>query len=341
MGAEPLQASPEPDEERLIAFLRERHGAGLDDMALSPLSGDASTRRYYRLRHGGGSTVLALYPEPFKMAELSFAVVGALLAGFGLPVPEVLGFDEARGIMVLEDLGDIRLQDALPLVDDRRRLDVYREAVLDLCTLQREAARGPCDSPCFGVAFDAEKLTWELDYFRQHFLEGWRECRLAADERALLDEAFSKLSAEIAGWPRVLCHRDYHSRNLMLHEDRLFWIDFQDARMGPATYDLASLLVDPYVELPDGFAQEVAEEFRRDALPDEPPALFARRFDLMSLQRNLKALGTFGYQATQRDNTVYLSYVPRALASAGRILRAYPELAPLRRALARQIQELQ
>jgi aminoglycoside/choline kinase family phosphotransferase len=338
VGAEALPPSSDHAEERLFDFLRARHG---EDMRVETLSGDASTRRYYRLLSRGGTTVLALYPEPFRMAELSFAQVGALLADFGLPVPKIQGFDEDHGILELEDLGDLRLQDALPHASDNRRLELYREAARDLRTLQGEGSAAHHDAPCFGVAFDTEKLAWELDYFRQHFLEGWRQCRLSAQERATLDEGFHRLSAEIAGWPRVLCHRDYHSRNLMLHRERLFWIDFQDARMGPATYDLASLLRDPYVELPDDFAFELAEEFRRDALPDESPATFARRFDLMALQRNLKALGTFGYQAVERDNTVYVPYMPRALSCAGGVLRRYPELGPLHRVLARLIQELQ
>jgi aminoglycoside/choline kinase family phosphotransferase len=341
LGAEAWQPSPEHGEDRLLDFLRARHGAGLQDTALAPLSGDASTRRYYRFLHEGESTVLALYPEPFRMTELPFAVVGALLAGFGLPVPKILGFDEERGVLVLEDLGDLRLQDVLPLLGEDRRLELYREATQDIRTLQREAALAPRDKPCFGVAFDAEKLTWELDYFRQHFLEGWRRCQFSADERSTLDEGFGSLSAEIAGWPRVLCHRDYHSRNLMLCAERLVWIDFQDARMGPATYDLASLLRDPYVDLPEELVSELAEVFRQDTVPDESPATFGRRFDLMSLQRNFKALGTFGYQAIERDNTVYVSYMPRALSCAGRILRRHAELAPLHRVLARQIQELQ
>src|SRR5262249_61452163 len=117
--------------------------------------------------------------------------------------------------------------------------------------------------------------------------------------------------------------------------------DFQDARMGPATYDLVSLLRDPYVEIPEAFVRELAEQFRARAVPGERPKAFARRFDLMSLQRNLKALGTFGYQAVARGNNVYLAYVPRALANARRVLGRYPELAVLHEVLSRHIEELQ
>jgi aminoglycoside/choline kinase family phosphotransferase len=137
-----------------------------------------------------------------------------------------------------------------------------------------------------------------------------------------------------------LCHRDFHSRNLMRHRGVLYWIDFQDARMGPATYDLASLLRDSYVDLSPEFVAERVEEFRQRALPGESRDAFQRRFDLTSVQRNLKALGTFGYMATVRGIPVYLQYIPRTLQHAAHNLRRYPELSGLQRVLARHVEEL-
>jgi aminoglycoside/choline kinase family phosphotransferase len=191
------------------------------------------------------------------------------------------------------------------------------------------------------VAFDLEKLSWELHYFVKHFLEGLRGRDLTAEDRMVLSEGIHGLAEEIAGWPRVLCHRDFHSRNLMRHEGVLHWIDFQDARLGPATYDLASLLRDSYVDLEEEFVAECVLEFRQRARPEESAETFLRRFELMSVQRNLKALGTFGFMATVRQNPVYLQYVPRTLRSARRNLKRHPELEGLHRALARHIEELQ
>jgi hypothetical protein len=191
------------------------------------------------------------------------------------------------------------------------------------------------------VAFDLEKLSWELHYFEKHFLEGHRRCNLSVEDRSTLGETFHRLAEEIASWPRVLCHRDFHSRNLMLHRGRLYWIDFQDARMGPATYDLASLLRDSYVDLDEEFVAARAEEFRARALSHETRETFLRRFELMSIQRNLKALGTFGYMATVRSNPVYLPYIPRTLANTRRNLARYPELLPLWRVLRAHLEELQ
>jgi aminoglycoside/choline kinase family phosphotransferase len=338
--AAPLFPGRTTPEERLTEFLRERFGAHADELVVAPLSGDASTRRYFRVRDGGQTQVLSLYPEPFDPDDLGFRVVRELLAGYGLPVPAIVDQDGPRGLLVQEDLGDLTLQEALRTASEDVREELYGQAVDQLVRLQREAAQGPQRAGCFQIAFDLEKLTWELHYFLKHFVEGHRGCDLTAEDRAELAEGFHRLCQEIAGWPRVLCHRDYHSRNLMLRDGSLFWIDFQDARMGPATYDLASLLRDSYVELPEGLVAELAEGFRQKAVPGEARAVFERRFDLMCVQRNLKALGTFGFMDSVRGNPVYLPYIPHTLRCARRNLARYPELATVWRVLARHIEEL-
>jgi aminoglycoside/choline kinase family phosphotransferase len=320
-------------------FLEERRTGG-GEASVVALSGDASTRRYYRVREAGTSWVLALYPGPFVPDELTYNTVHALLLSYGLPVPATEAVDGERGIVLQEDLGDLTLQAVLEGAGDGRREELFREAVDEMAQLQQRAAQGPQRAECFRIAFDIEKLSWELHYFLKHFVEGHRGRDLTVEDRATLSEAFHQLSHEIASWPRVLCHRDYHSRNLMLHRERLYWIDFQDARMGPATYDLASLLRDAYVDVPEALQEELKERFRQKAAPDEPREVFRRRFDLMCVQRNLKALGTFGFMATVRSNPVYLPYIPRTLAHARHNLSRYPELERLWRTLARHVPEL-
>jgi aminoglycoside/choline kinase family phosphotransferase len=304
------------------------------------LSGDASTRRYFRVVDDGSSFVLALYPEPFEPGKLSFLGMRELLDGYELAVPATVDVDGARGIVLQEDLGDHTLQETLKDVDAAGHEALYREAIDDIATLQRKSAEGPQSADCFEIAFDIEKLSWELHYFLKHFVEGYRGCELTVEDRSTLSEAFHQLSQEIASWPRTLCHRDFHSRNLMLHRERLFWIDFQDARMGPATYDLASLLRDAYVDVPEEMSAALAERFRQRAVPGESREQFRRRFELMAVQRTLKALGTFGYMATVRDNPVYLPYMPRTLAHARHVLSRYPELERLWRTLGDRIEEL-
>ena len=324
--------------EQVLAYIADRQPR-LASAEVIALSGDASTRRYFRLRTAAGSYVLALYPEPFAPDELSYVSVRALFASYGLPVPATVDVDGVRGVVLQEDLGDLTLQEALRGAGDAARDELYRQAVDLLAKLQLRAAQGAQKAACFRIAFDIEKLSWELHYFQKHFLEGLRAADLTVEDRAVLSEAFHQLSQEIASWPRVLCHRDYHSRNLMPHADELYWIDFQDARMGPASYDLASLLRDAYVDVPEALQEDLKERFRQQASPDEPREVFRRRYDLMCVQRNLKTLGTFGFMATVRQNPVYLQYVPRTLEHTRKNLSRYPELERLWRTLVRHVPE--
>jgi hypothetical protein len=324
--------------EALLAIAGRRLGPGA---RAEPLSGDASTRRYFRVTAREGRAVGAVYPEPFCCGDEPFVEMQQLLSVWGVPVPEILECDGPRGALLLEDLGDETLQRAVEggLRPEELRA-TYREALGQLSAFQRAAAASGSTASCFRVAFDVEKLSWELHYFEKHFLEGLRGARLSVEDRSTLALAFLRLAEEMASWPRVLCHRDFHSRNLMRHRGRLYWIDFQDARLGPVTYDAVSLLRDSYVDIDAELAGELGEEFRQSAAASESREQFERKLALTAVQRNLKALGTFGYQATVRSNSVYLPYVPRTLASARRLLARQPELAALRRVLASHIEEL-
>ena len=306
-----------------------------------PLTGDASDRRYYRILLGDGeSVVLALHTGPIDYVSLPFANVARLFGEVPLPVPEIVGHSDADGVLALQDLGDVTLQAHLGAAPPAEHAALYREAVALIELLQRRGAELTSEAYLpYHVAFDVDKLTWELNFFAKHFVEGYRGIRLTPAERGVIDEEWAALAGELAAEPRVLCHRDYHSRNLMLHRGQLHIIDFQDARLGPDTYDLASLLRDSYVDLSDQQLDELIAYFL--ALRQEPDAAdFRRRFDLMALQRNLKALGTFGYQTTARVNPVYIQYIPRTLHYARTNLDKYPRFTRLRGLLADHIDEL-
>ena len=326
---------------RLTEYLRTHKKDTAATMDVAALSGDASTRRYFRLTpKEGPSSIVALYPDPFDALATPFYTVGQALIRMGLPVPGLLDHDGPLGVYEQEDLGDLTLQHVLAGASDQQKVDLYREAIDEIVQAQREAPTSPRRAVCFHTAFDIEKLSWELHYFEKHFLELHRRVDLSVEDRSKLAEGFHSLAAQIASWPRVLCHRDYHSRNLMQHAGRLYWIDYQDARMGPATYDLASLLRDSYVTLDEEFVRDRAEEFRQKGAPDETRETFQQRFELMSIQRNLKALGTFGYMAVIRNNPVYLPYIPGTLAHVKRNLDGHPELSSLASVLRRHLEEL-
>ncbi len=316
-----------------------------------PLTGDASDRRYFRvLLREEPSQVLAVHPGPIDFGSLPFVSVARLLSAMPVQVPAILGHSDALGIIALQDLGDVTLQAHLGASSPAQHAALYRQAVAIIDTLQHRGAElaAPGEGP-FAIAFDVERLTWELQFFTKHFLEAYRGGQLGAASRDALSEEYATIAGELAGEPRVLCHRDYHSRNLMLHEGLLHLIDFQDARMGPDTYDLVSLLRDSYVDFGDQQVEELIAFFlalrgqrgaRGHAASVDAAREFRRRFDLMALQRNLKALGTFGFQTTSRANTVYIQYMPRTLTYARANLERYPRFARLREILAEHVDEL-
>jgi aminoglycoside/choline kinase family phosphotransferase len=327
---------------RIDTFLGET-GLAARGGKVVPLTGDASDRRYFRvLLRDEPSQVLAVHPGAICFDTLPFVNVAQLLTAMALPVPQILAHSDALGIIALEDLGDVTLQAHLGAASPSEHAALYRSAVSLIEAMQRRGRElaSPAYLP-YGIAFDVEKLTWELRFFATHFLQGYRGVALTSSMSEALDAEFATLAGELASERRVLCHRDYHSRNLMLHEGRLHIIDFQDARMGPDTYDLVSLLRDSYVDFTEAQVEELIAYFLalREGV-DEEPAEFRRRFDLMALQRNLKALGTFGFQTTSRGNTVYIQYIPRTLNSVRTNLVRYPRFARLHELLATHLDEL-
>jgi N-acetylmuramate 1-kinase len=326
--------------ERIEGYLT-RSGLSSQSPRVVPLTGDASDRRYFRvLLPDNASIVLALNAAPFEFDKLPFVNVARLLARMPVPIPTVLGHADDLGVLALTDLGDVTLQAHLGAATPTEHAALYRQAVALIATLQRRGAElaSPEYLP-YSVAFDVEKLTWELDFFIKHFIEAYRGVVIPATARDELRREFKTIVDALASEPRVLCHRDYHSRNLMLHHDELYIIDFQDARLGPDTYDLVSLLRDSYVDLPEQTVGELIAYFLALSGRTGEERAFRQRFDVMALQRNLKALGTFGYQTTARRNPVYIQYIPRTLRYVRDNLEQLPQLARIRGLLGTLVEE--
>ncbi len=314
---------------------------GLAAATIDELPGDASDRRYVRVHvTDGSSQVLLVHREPFDSETLPFLNVARLLARMDVPVPAVRGSAADLGILALEDLGDVTVERFLSTATTGQRRAVYTDAVDLIARMQsRGQELATPDYLPFTLAFDEAGLTRELNFFIEHFLLGHRRARLSPAGRAALETELGALARALAAEPRVLCHRDYHSRNLMLHAGRLYVIDFQDARLGPDTYDLVSLLRDCYVRHEPSFVAEMVAHYHERRGAAGGPA-FDARFDRMSLQRHLKALGTFGYQATVGRNERYLPAIPRTLDYVADVFRRTPGFERLRTLLAACIPEL-
>ena len=331
-GVEPL--------ERMRRFL-----AGISEFdvtCIESLVGDASNRAYFRIVLDDDDTrVVALLPEAFETESLPFLNVARLLSAIPVRVPEVIHVAGEQGVLVLEDLGDNILQDVVDGATIGHKTELYEEAIDILARLQRRGAELKSERFLpYRVAFDPEKFTWELDFFREHFLEGFRGCVIEPADREGLETAFQALSAELCAQTFVLCHRDYHSRNLMIVSGdssaaELAVIDFQDARQGPRGYDLVSLLNDSYVAHTPELIGVMTERFERAVDAD-----VSEDYDVAALQRNLKALGTFGYQIGRRDNAVYERYLDGTLSMVRANLERNPRWDSLRRILARHCGEI-
>jgi N-acetylmuramate 1-kinase len=285
-----------------IASYVAKHGRARDAeiVALTP---DASTREYFRIPWKKGSAVAAVYPEPFDAAAHPYLDVTSLFLEAGLPVPHVYDVAGEEGIIVQEDLGDNQLRQVFETVSEEERETLLDQAIEIIARIQAATPRAfDRDSISSRLAFDEPKLAWELNFFFDHYFGSLRGETLSSSETAELKVELNDVAAELSACRRVLCHRDYHSANLLVDKQgQIRIVDHQDARMGPASYDLVSLLMDRQPELPSlaevrGHRLFFLEARRRQGLDAIDPDDFCKEFRLMTIQRGLKAIGTFSYQ---------------------------------------------
>ncbi len=339
-----MTSPPEPMLSPRVIEMAARHlSASADKLTVTRLTGDASTRAYFRVRSEEASIIVTLYDEPFDETEraadrlarfeaespsarLTFAndpcahiEATELFLKAGLPVPPVLASSGSDRVLFIEDVGDVKLQDWLPLHTDREIADAYARAI-ELIVKIQEASHLASGSICSRLAFDEMKLKWELGFFFANYFNRYLGVRLDSATANGVQSDFRAICAELAARPRVLTHRDYHARNLMMHEGEMFIIDHQDARMGPASYDLASLVNDPYTAMDRDRANDLVEQFIRlkaaSNVPIDDEKEFRRELELMTLQRMLKAVGTYSYQAAVANKTIYVPYIAPALERA-------------------------
>lgn len=324
---------PPPIQQRVMEFIRERFQPGFNHYNVTKLLGDASSRQYYRyFRDDGDSYILAAYPESFDPQHFSYREIYDLLQEIEVPVPEILVMDGELGIVLQEDLGNDSLQKILRNAAEKERMLLLRNAIDHVIAFQSagtQAFRPEYEG--YQLAFDEAKLKWEFDFFRKHFLHNYRKADPASTVG--LEDEFTTIARELSTYPRVLTHRDFHVRNMMVKNGILYVIDFQDARWGPPSYDLASLLRDS-LDLDAETVQESVEYYLDQAKRSDFFGLtedvfsekaFARQFHLMCVQRLLKALGTYAYQIIVRENFIYEQYM------GGSLHRAHLSLTELQR----------
>ncbi len=291
---------------------------------LLPVSSDASARRYWRIRHRDQS-LIAMDAPPEREDSVRFVRIAETWRALGINVPEVHAADLTRGFLLIGDLGAQCYLDAL---DDENADRLYGQALEALLAIQ---ARGPTAAL---PPYDEALLRRELDVFSQWLLGGLLAIGPDATPVRRLAPIWDLLVDNALQQPRVCVHRDFHSRNLMVSPLSPGILDFQDAVVGPVTYDLVSLLRDCYIAWPPdrvrGWAQGYFDlAVRAGVLHDGHADRFERWMDLMGIQRHLKAAGIFARLKLRDNRPNYLRDIPRTLEYVTTVAARYAELSAL------------
>lgn len=293
------------------------------------LKGDASFRSYYRVHSAGGSYIVMDAPPTLENLR-PFVAIAYALRNMGLRVPEIFAADLDHGFLLLTDFGDQTLLSAL----NRDNADHYYGMALDALAVMQgcQGIIGHTLAP-----FDAAFMQKEWDWHQEWVFGKWLNALPSPDEQVTLNAVYHQLIQSAVEQPQVFMHRDYHSANIMaLGWTGMAILDFQDAFIGPLTYDLASLLRDCYIAWPEervyAWAASYLDRLQGMGLfTSVSEAAFLRWFDWMGMQRHLKAMMTFARKHVRDHQSNYLKFIPRTLNYILSVSERYTELQPLHR----------
>src|SRR3990167_7967079 len=298
------------------------------ESSFQSITNDASTRRYFRLKNQNQTLIACVYPLPFEPHHQPFLQTTQFFRQAGLPVPRIIDVSGADGIILQEDFGDQLVANWLPLATDLERDQVIKEAIEIIALIQQTTNQAfKEESIVVKSKFDFNKLFWELEYFYIHFLCYFQKLQLTSKKEASLKAELKTIAEKLAKRSCVVVHRDFHLSNLLLrpnHQFSLGLIDYQDARIGPSSYDLVPLLVERLnQQLTDEKIDEYIEYFlniRSSSLITLKKEDFVNEFWLTDLQRGLKVLGTFGYMTTVAQRPEYKKFIANTLKEVQRAL---------------------
>ena len=296
----------------------------LSENRCQKICSDGSTRRFWRVLKADKALCVIAAPAGRSSAELAESrsawKIGKHLHEKGVPVPELYGWDEESGVLLFEDLGDVRLHDIITRpegIEDSgvgAARDYYRAALEQLAKMQIVGAEGfdqgwCCDSPCYDVPLMIER---ESGYFLRAFWQGM----LDQEKNGGAEEEFRAI-AEIAGKAAAgyFLHRDFQSRNIMIKDGKIRFIDFQAGRLGPLGYDVASLLIDPYAALTPQFQEELLGVYGATIAIRHPGSEedYFKYYEYLAVQRNLQIVGAFAFLSKVRGKAFFTAYIKPAL----------------------------
>jgi aminoglycoside/choline kinase family phosphotransferase len=318
-----------PLDAKIQGFLNQALGSS--DISLLQLAGDASSRRYYRAVRGEQSFVLMVW-EPFvDDGNYPFLNVLKHFEKHEVQVPRFIAKAPELGLVLLEDLGDLTLERKFwESQNQAMAVPYYKQAIDELIKIHYPASqdrKGNCVA--FGISFDVAKLLWEMNYGREHLIEKFAHVKLSTQASADIDRSFLDICSRLDAEEKLICHRDYHSRNLMIKLGNVRVIDFQDARMGSIQYDLVSLVHDSYVDLNETSRNEILDYYIRRANEHRARPIDRAHFDevfrIQTIQRCFKACGSFASFYNMREDRRYLKYLEPTVKKVAAMLENYPE----------------
>lgn len=301
------------------------------------LHGDASYRTYSRALLSDGTSLIVMQMPAGKASaseeitnfkgahnELPFINICNYLSDKGLLVPQVYWYSSDHHIMLLQDLGDDLLAHKVTNTDESSRLEWYAQAIDLLVSLQNRTFSSSTDE-CVALkrSFDTTLLNWEFDHFLEYGIKARLGLSMPDDDLLIFNNETRSISHTIGQLPYGFTHRDFQSRNIIIHEGQLFLIDFQDALLGPAVYDLVALLRDSYVKLANGTVDALIQRYSSKI--GHPEAAVRAEFNLITVQRKLKDAGRFVYIDKVKGNSNFLQYIPTSLEYARAALERLPE----------------
>lgn len=299
------------------------------NFTLTPASSDASFRRYFRVNFPD-NTFIAMDAPPKEEDCAPFVKVAEHLLSIGLNIPQVIAQDLSQGFLVLKDLGDDTYFSTL---NKENAPQLYLDATNALIKMQLAKA------PAYLPLYDEALLLREMHLFQEWYVKKHLGMTLTASQQAILDNTFNVLNENILGQATVMVHRDYHSRNLMVTAiDNPGILDFQDAVLGPITYDLVSLLKDAYVEWEEPDLIDWAVRYWQPARAaglavSNDFSEFYRDFEWMGAQRHIKVLGIFARLSHRDGKDAYLKDMPLVMYHLRKVCERYVELRPMFRLL--------
>jgi aminoglycoside/choline kinase family phosphotransferase len=297
------------------------HALQIDEIQVEWLAGDGSDRCYYRLRSSQLKRPLVLMQlsesdaHALRSGGYDWLKVAAVFDGVGIPHPRPVATLPDYTALIIEDYGDVMLESIILAQSDENTIVGWYERCFDILARMLKIT-GDASVVWKTRAFDAAKYEWELQFFKRQYLDLVCERKLSAAEERSFNHDVTALARFLSQQSNFFCHRDFHSRNIMVHANELALIDFQDARLGSPVYDLVSLVFDNYVPL--------SAEFRLVLLEKGVDAISAEQWrshlGAIILQRQIKAIGTYGFLTKTKLRGDYLIYVKPALASLPRAL---------------------